>query len=702
MLALLAALGGCEAGPREGASNEAAVRTLLRDRFTAGRLAGQRAWAPCTLVDSAALVARVSCGEPPRPGTRRFQRIARLAGAPRRGEREPAPEALRVQALVAMRWQGGGVAQLDGAAAGLERASARSPHSAALLNDLAVVYLEIAQRDQQLRPMLQALDAVERAVERDSLLPAALFNRALILQRLYLLQSADLAWARYRRVERDRRWRAEAEAHERRLDLHGDTPSFQTILDSMPAGPATEAALDARVRRAPHEARELGLRLLAAWGAAVDSGNAAGAARALSRARRLGIAAERLRGDQTLPLALRHVQAATTHPARLARLARAYALYGAGRELWTQQAHERAADTLLAAERELRALGSPVAGWAVYYRAGAELNQGRFDRADSLFRRAVDDAGPAQQGLAARGPWGLGVTRVRRGHYEIANRYYRETVPFLTAAKEPDNLAAVAYLRAEGLSLAGQSVTGGAEALRGLRLLSPYRRSTFLNNHLGTVAAYAQAEGLGLAALAVRGEVLEIARDLGRHEVLAWALCARAVDLHAARRTAAARADLAEARRWADSIPAGKLRDRVQADVALVLGRITRQDDPRAALRILSGVVQAYRQVNIEIHLPGALYETAQAARDLGDLPAARGYLREAVARIERQQETFASAEVRATHGETVENVFDAMIALELDGGRPDSAFGYLERSRVAAWPPSDRLSPASAGADAS
>jgi CHAT domain-containing protein len=42
-----------------------------------------------------------------------------------------------------------------------------------------------------------------------------------------------------------------------------------------------------------------------------------------------------------------------------------------------------------------------------------------------------------------------------------------------------------------------------------------------------------------------------------------------------------------------------------------------------------------------------------------------------------------------------MEGVFDAMIDLELDGGRPDEAFAYLERARVAAWGPGGTRAPA-------
>jgi CHAT domain-containing protein len=697
LVLVLLALGGCGAGPREAASHERVARTLLRERFTAGRLAGQDAWAPCSL-DTAAVVPRSSCGDAPRPGTRRFRRIARATEEIRRMGADSAPGSLHARALAELRWHGGAPARLDRAAAALEQARGRDPGNAAILNDLAVVYLEIGERDQLLRPMLQALDAAEQAVERDSTLRGALFNRALILQRLHLLKSAERAWARYRAVERDPRWRGEADVHARRLGLRVDTTSLRTLLAATP-GPGVDSALDARVRATPHEARELGLQLLSEWGTAVEAGDAAAAARALALARRIAAAAERLGGDRSVPLAVLHLDAAAADPARLRPLARAYALYGAGTGLWQRGAYEQAADTLGTAARSLRAAGAPTASWATYFRAGAELNQGRFDRADSLFRQALAQAGPARPGLAGRAVWGLGITRVRRGHYELAGRHYREAAALVARAREPDNLAAIAYLLAETLGLAGQSVAGGAEALRGLRMLSPYRRSNFLNNHLATVAAYAQADGQRHATLALRGEVLEIARTLGRPDVLAWALCARAADLHAVGRTAAARAELDEARRWVDSVPAGKGRDRVRADVALVLGRVTRREDPRAAVRLLSDVVQAYRRVNIEIHLPVALYEAALAARDLGDVPAARTQLREAVTRIERQQDSLLSPEVRATHTETVENVFDAMVAIELDGGRPASAFEYLERSRIAAWPPAGRLSPRSAGA---
>jgi CHAT domain-containing protein len=57
-----------------------------------------------------------------------------------------------------------------------------------------------------------------------------------------------------------------------------------------------------------------------------------------------------------------------------------------------------------------------------------------------------------------------------------------------------------------------------------------------------------------------------------------------------------------------------------------------------------------------------------------------------AIAVIERQTRSFTNTDARAIFSETIENVFDAMMDLQLAAGHRDSAFAYLERGRRAAW----------------
>ena len=692
---LAVALSGCGAEAAEPAASARLVSTLLGERFTAGRLAGQDAWQSCEApADPFALIPLPACGERLRPGTERFDSIAAAArDVEDAGGDAASPGTLRAKALLDLRWHGRDTTYLSRSIEALELARRPAPDDPVVLNDLAVAYLELGGRRQELVPMLQALDAVERALAGDPGMVAALFNRALVLERLYLLGSAQRAWSRYLSVEQDPRWKAEAEEHLHRLRRGAGPVSWKGVRESPPAvidDPA-RAGIAGRVVRSPQAAREFSFRLFEAWGSAVLGGDHVRAARLLAVARVIAGAAEARGADRSVALALRTVDGLAADPARLRALAEAHVELAAGLDLFFQPNYEDAARTLAGAERALGSLGSPAARWAVFYRAAAEMNLGHHSRADSLLRRARAAATAAEPGLAGKATMTLGVNQLRQGNYERAIRFYHDALPFFARAKEADNEASIAYVASEALLLAGQTPAGRTEAFRGLRLLSRFRQSGFLNNHLTIVSLYARRDSLGYAALAMMNEVLEVAHAVGKPDVLAWAFRARARERIALGRHEEARADLEEAMRWVGRIKAGRGRDRVRADVMLVRGQMLRDRDPRAAFDTLSEVVSIYRRVGIGMHLPTGLFEAAQTAEKAGDPASARSLLDEAVRAIERQQETYQSAEIRASRSETVENIYDAMIRIELGKGRSASAFEYLERSRTAAWPRGER-----------
>jgi CHAT domain-containing protein len=570
----------------------------------------------------------------------------------------------------------------------LERARRAAPEDAAVLNDLAVAYLELGERDQQLMPMLRALDAIERAFERDSTHPAILFNRGLISQRLYLVDNAERAWRRYLAVENHPEWRAEAQAHARALRQKADTVSWTPFLRSPPARieSATRARISAHVRQSPQAAREFGFPLLGAWGTAFLDGDQARAAAFLTLAREIGGAGRSMELDRSLPLAVAAIDAAAGDPPRLDVLARGHVVLEEGRLLYEARHFRRAAEALHRSERLLRSVNTPAARWAAFYRAASEVSENRYEEGDRIFARIVSETGAYEPALGGKAIWALGLSQLRRGNYDGAIHQYREARPLIVKAGEAENEGAVAVLLAEALALAGREGEGSAEAHRALRILAPFRRSGFLNNHLAIVASIARDEGLSHAALGFTDELVGVARRIAKPTTLALALCSRARDLMSAGRPEAADAVLNEALRWADSIPGDRGGDRVRARVVLTLGQLTRQRDARAALPILAGAVDTYAGFKTDLLLPTALYEAATAARSAGDREKARRWLLRAIDYIDRQQGSFRGTETRATFYETVENVFDATIELELEEDRAEAAFQLLEHGRVQAW----------------
>jgi tetratricopeptide (TPR) repeat protein len=95
------------------------------------------------------------------------------------------------------------------AAARLEKV-ARASNDAQTWSDLAVARYATAVRDRDASRFPLALAAADQALRIDARLPEALFNRALILDRMGLSAEARRAWGRYLEVDATSGWAAEA------------------------------------------------------------------------------------------------------------------------------------------------------------------------------------------------------------------------------------------------------------------------------------------------------------------------------------------------------------------------------------------------------------------------------------------------------------------------------------------------------------
>lgn len=663
-----------------------AVVAMLDGRFTAGRLAHQERWAPCGEEAPGALVVRTLCGAVPGAGSPSFRRLERLTtGAAAGLSGDSSAGAAHALALLDLRWREASPPALDRVVRSLERARRVTPGDAAVLNDLAVAHLAVAERDQQLAPMLRALEAVEEAIRADSTHPAALFNRALILDRLYLRASARRAWLGYLARERDPGWRREARS--RMARGAGAQPTPDTSASHAQLAGFDPAAFAALAARDPETARSLAFSVLAEWGAAVAGADSVEAAAATGRIRGLAGAQDAFARDRSLSEAAALAGGTALSQEDRRALAEGFVRFEAGFQRFSEGAYSDALAPLEGAMDRFGAAGASMEGWAAYYLGASLISLARYEDGDRLFHRVLAGAGPRHPALASKAALALGVSQLRRGNYENATDWYRRAGPFLDRAREPEASGFGAFLQTEGLLLSGQTAAAQEAAYKGLLLLSPFRRSTRLKLHLEQVAGIARRAGLHRAALSVMGEVLEVAPGLGRPEGMALALCDRARDLSALGLHAAARADLDSAAAWAARMPTRAGYERMRGAVLLTRGEITRRSEPGAALPLIAEAVAVFRGFQTDPLLPAALYQGALAARAVNDRDRAHAWMQEALLATERQQKAFRSTGFRATFAETVEKVSDLAVSSSLDDGRPAEAFAYLERARLAAWP---------------
>ncbi len=126
---------------------------------------------------------------------------------------QPGPAALRVRGMAALI-----AGENDRAVNALEGAARQQPANARILSDLSAAYLVRAERSGAVDDIANALANANRALEVERLLPEALFNRALALERSRLVEDAHAAWQAYLTIDDRSGWADEARAHLRATD----------------------------------------------------------------------------------------------------------------------------------------------------------------------------------------------------------------------------------------------------------------------------------------------------------------------------------------------------------------------------------------------------------------------------------------------------------------------------------------------------
>src|SRR5437660_6301854 len=101
----------------------------------------------------------------------------------------------------------------------LQEAAQQSPNDPKIWSDLAAARYTLAARGDKAYELPRALAAADHALRLEANMPDALFNRALIIERLGISEAARRAWQRYLQNDGTSKWANEALAHLGRLDV---------------------------------------------------------------------------------------------------------------------------------------------------------------------------------------------------------------------------------------------------------------------------------------------------------------------------------------------------------------------------------------------------------------------------------------------------------------------------------------------------
>jgi tetratricopeptide (TPR) repeat protein len=568
--------------------------------------------------------------------------------------------------------------QVDGAITRLQSVAEQSPRDANRWSDLAAAEYTAALTLE--RPSLypRALAACDRALTIDAAFPEALFNRALILERLGLAHEAQSSWTRYLQHDSSSRWADEARAHLAALPRTAGESRFrydqpQLERAALAGDQATVLAMVDRDRqraRAWAEAEYLGQ-----WGE--------GSANALIIARAIGDALVALSGESMLHAAVRCIDAAS--PAQRAVLAEAHVAYRKGRIAYSRQELQPAERELSHAVTLFDAAHDPMALMARYYAGNV-----RFDGNDIGGARAAlqallveADAHPKYAALGANIRWQLVTCAIAALDFSAALPLAREAVTTFHRLGERSNEAVVEAMAGVACMYGGETELAWAARIRSFAIFDAEQRGERLTTALSEAVRMELGEGRFDSARALLAIEESVTGATHNETLISFVFVQEAVvAAHDGDGLGAARA-IAMGRASAARIPDRALQARALADLQFAQGTAMLREEPARAEVLLSRAIDHYRATGRMLFLPESLLVRARARVRLGRRDEGASDLENGIALLESRPFELGGYVIGTGALDAGRAMFDDAIRLCVDRGDAAGMFDYIGRQRA-------------------
>lgn len=534
-------------------------------------------------------------------------------------------------------------------------------------NDLAAARYAAAVGLGRTSLLPTALAAADASLRKDPNLAEALFNRALIVEKMGLTAEARKAWERYLAADGTSAWAREAREHLARLPVATRSSLFkrdQALLERAGADGDT-ARVRELVARYPQQARTFAeAEYLARWAEGADG------ERWLRIARNIGAALVATTGESLLHDAVASIDAAPK-PAR-ATLAAAHLAYRRGRIAHSRHDATTAMRELRAAASSFAAAGSPMALMARYYAASARLasNDTAGARRELELARTEADAHPRFIAYGAQVRWELARTHMFDDDWAGAASVLEQGAAMFRRLGERANESFVEAMLADALVPLGRFDEAWNARVRTFTALSAEGHSDMLASSIAGALQEELEAGRHDAALALTAiELDEVRPALAIDLLIHRAMLEAVTGGHAAM-------TVARAESLARTIPDAASRDRALADVAVSRGAAER--DSALAAAALTRAIDFYRAHGVLEAMPEPLLLRARASVRSGDPASALRDLEEGMTALGRHREQPMSSGVLQVE----RALFTDAMTIALDRGDHAAAFAYAERSR--------------------
>jgi CHAT domain-containing protein len=585
------------------------------------------------------------------------------------------PAALHVFALTQLVVARENESALDSAIAALKRAGESADKPASLLADLSAALIIRAEQLQTPRNLLEAYEAADSALQHEPRNAAALYNRALALDRFGLVDEAARDWQKYLDVESRSRWAAAARRRRRALFAVKPVPP-----------PADDAPLRAYARYAsaePQAARELGMtRLLAEWGSALLARDPAQARNRLRRATVLGESlANRVGGDASVADAVRDIVSAASSPSETERLARAHRAYGAAHRELASGEYARAKRLFVAAEElagetNLREWVRTSLTLVPFERDSPRYAEEPQRTLHSVLATISHERYPA---LVAQARWSLARAPTDWTIFDRNADEASKAAELFALSGERENEGAAAATSSGIHFFVGNKGLGHQLGHRAVVRLRPYRSSIYLSSQLFHAASVAASDGLHKSAVRLLNEALVLAADPA---VIAQGYMRRSQVLASLGDMEGARTNIRYAQYAAQSIGQADMRRRFEAALLATEATVL-FEDVRERVLALDSAAALYRRLGSHEAAQQLLIRAALEIARKGNAGDATRRATALFYSLRWGSDWMDRDPVRAVVVDSARRLVDEVVFSKLTSGLVSEALCYLDQARA-------------------
>lgn len=567
-----------------------------------------------------------------------------------------------------------------------------------MLNDLAAIYLAKNSITEQSIYLIKALSTIDKALEADPKckIVEIRFNRALLLQKLFLFPTANQAWQEYLQIDGSSAWADEARSYLAQMDM----PSLSDIwakehlkLDESAIKEGVNSpTVKTIIEKFPHLARLYAIdELLPSWADNFLSSNTVLAKQKLQIAYVIGYVLADLHKDNFVfdqVKLINKLENPANNQNNLNKLAEAYQLYHQGKLLIDRSETDKAKVPFNKAKIIFRLLDD----WASLSLTNLQL--ARCDMQKVEYSKAFEKLTQVKKiAEEYKYPYLLArrlliTCQLYLNQFELtkALKFGRIALKRLTLLKADSDILINHLLFArifEQLKDTDEVLSHNYEALKYSYLYSKDKQdnrkfyalfvmaSNLKNLQHSEVAFYFSYESVILAT-SLKINTLQITGLLGLSSIL--------LDINAEKK---ATDEIKKIENLLKEINDKAFSNRARIELSILKGKYQIKNNPKEAIALYTTTLDNLSKTSDKLYLAQIYFSRALAHLSLNQINEAELDLENSLLAFEKNRNQVSEQSFRISFFENPLSVYDKMVQLQISQNHLDRAFDYSEKARA-------------------